>query len=185
MGVGTRMVTRESSADRDGNGYKDDYYGVLRGAHSVGVPAVILEHGFHTNEKCTRWLLEDENLQKLAELEAQVLVQWLCEGKKDSFCQFVRQLQAAIGAAVDGIPGPETLRKTPTLSAVKNARHPAVKIVQQRLDELGYSQVGVADGIAGRKFTAAVKTYQQDHGCAVDGEITAGCETWRKLLGME
>ena len=185
MGVGTRMVARESSADRDGNGYKDDYYGVLRGAHSVGVPAVILEHGFHTNIGCTRWLLADENLEKLAETEAQLLAQWLQEGKTDPFRQFVRQLQAVIGAAVDGIPGPETLGKTPTLSATKNHRHPAVKILQQRLKELGYSQVGAADGIAGRKFTAAVKAYQQDRGCVVDGEITAGCKTWRKLLGME
>jgi peptidoglycan hydrolase-like protein with peptidoglycan-binding domain len=85
---------------------------------------------------------------------------------------------------VDGIPGPETLGKTPTLSAVKNRYHPAVKPVQQWLDVLGYTQVGPADGIAGRKFTAAVKAFQRDHGCVVDGEITAGNKTWRQLLRM-
>lgn len=185
MGVGTRMVARQSSADRDGNGYKDDYYGVLRGAHSVGVPAVILEHGFHTNIGCTKWLLEDENLQQLAEGEAEVICRWLQEEWRRDLREFVVQVQAAIGAAVDGIPGPETLGKTPTLSAAKNSRHSAVRVVQQRLCALGYSQVGAADGIAGGKFTAAVKAYQKDHGCLVDGEITAGCKTWRKLLGME
>jgi hypothetical protein len=185
MGVGTRMVARQSSADRDGNGYKDDYYGVLRGAHTVGTPAVILEHGFHTNIACTRWLLDDRNLERLAEVEADVIAGWLVEQNKDTFRDFVRQLQSVIGAAVDGIPGPETLQKTLTLSAVKNPRHPAVKLVQQRLNALGYTQVGVADGIAGQKFTAAVKAYQKDHGCVADGEITARNKTWRCLLGLE
>ena len=185
MGVGTRMVARQSSADRDGNGYKDDYYGVLRGAHTVGTPAVILEHGFHTNIACTRWLLDDRNLERLAEVEVDVIAGWLAEQNEDTFRDFVRQLQSVIGAAVDGIPGPETLGKTLTLSAVKNPRHPAVKLVQQRLNALGYTQVGVADGIAGRKFTAAVKAYQKDHGCVADGEITARNKTWRCLLGLE
>lgn len=98
--------------------------------------------------------------------------------------QFVREVQAAIGAAVDGIPGPETLGKTPTLSRFVNATHAAVKPVQARLWELGYTEVGDADGEAGPKFASAVTHFQQDNGCEVDGEITAGCLTWRKLLGM-
>ncbi|MBE6976602.1 MAG: hypothetical protein E7439_05345 [Ruminococcaceae bacterium] len=185
MGVNIRLVARESSADRDGNGYLDDYYGVLRGAHSVGVPAVILEHGFHTNIACTKWLLEEENLKKLAKTEAEVIAAWLVGDGEDKDKAFVREIQSVIGAAVDGIPGPETLGKTVTLAAWKNPRHPAVKIVQRRLSDLGYAQVGAADGIAGKKFTAAVKAFQKDNGCVVDGEITAGCKTWRCLLGME
>jgi hypothetical protein len=38
--------------------------------------------------------------------------------------------------------------------------------------------------VAGPKFTSAVAHFQMDNGCRVDGEITAGCKTWRKLLGM-
>ena len=86
--------------------------------------------------------------------------------------------------AVDGIPGKETISKTVTLSAHKNRTHPAVKAVQKRLAALGYSEVGEADGIAGAKFTSAVAHFQQDNGCSVDGEITAGNKTWKKLLGM-
>ena len=71
----------------------------------------------------------------------------------------------------------------PTLSAKKNRRHPAVKPVQQLLWQLGYTQVGIADGIAGRKFTAAVKAFQKDHGCVADGELTAGGKTWKELMG--
>lgn len=98
--------------------------------------------------------------------------------------QFVKEVQSACGAAVDGIAGPETISKTVTLSAKKNSEHNAVKAVQKRLNELGYTEVGTADGIAGPKFTSAVAHYQQDNGCVVDGEITAQNKTWRKLLGM-
>lgn len=98
--------------------------------------------------------------------------------------QFIRDVQAACGAAVDGIAGPETLSKTVTISATKNAAHRAVKPVQKRLAVLGYTEVGNADGIAGPKFTAAVKRYQREHSCYADGEITKQNVTWQKLLGM-
>lgn len=98
--------------------------------------------------------------------------------------QFVRDVQSACGAAVDGKAGRETLSKTVTLSAYKNRTHKAVAAVQKRLFALGYTQVGEADGIAGAKFTAAVQAFQRDNRCWVDGEITAGNKTWRLLLGM-
>ena len=59
---------------RTGNG-NSDYYGVLRGAAAVGVPGVLLEHGFHTNLKNTNWLLDDANLQKMAVAEARVIAE--------------------------------------------------------------------------------------------------------------
>ena len=98
--------------------------------------------------------------------------------------QFVMDVQKATGAMVDGIPGPETLSKTPTLSAHINVVHAAVKPVQKRLAALGYTEVGIADGIAGPKFTSAVAHYQMDNKCVADGEITARNKTWKKLLGM-
>jgi len=98
--------------------------------------------------------------------------------------QFIRDVQAATGSKVDGIAGPETLGNTVTISASVNRSHPVVKPVQKRLAALGYTQVGEADGIAGAKFDAAVKAFQKDNRCWVDGEITAKNTTWRKLLGM-
>ena len=98
---------------------------------------------------------------------------------------FVIDIQKAFGAVADGIAGPDTLGKTKTLSAKVNAYHAAVKCVQKRLLALGYSEIGTADGTAGPKFTSAVAHFQQDHGCEVDGEITAGQKTWKKLLGVE
>ena len=100
-----------------------------------------------------------------------------------SLKQFIKDVQKATGANVDGIAGPETLSKTVTLSKTKNARHAAVKPVQKRLNSLGYN-CGTADGIAGPKFDTAVKAFQKANGCAVDGEITAKNKTWKKLLAM-
>ncbi len=98
--------------------------------------------------------------------------------------QFVCDVQAAVGAKVDGIAGPETLSKTPTVSRWRNRKHPVVKAVQKRLYTLGYTQVGDADGIAGGKFDTALRRFQKGHNCVADGEITAGNKTWRVLLGM-
>ena len=60
-----------------------DYYGVIRGAASVGVPAIILEHSFHTNDRAAAWLLQDSNLRKLAVAEAAVIAaEFGCKLKK-------------------------------------------------------------------------------------------------------
>lgn len=63
--------------DRDGDGkLNDEYYGVLFGAKSVGVPGIIIEHSFHTNARAARWLLDDGNLERLAEAEAEALAKY-------------------------------------------------------------------------------------------------------------
>lgn len=67
---------------RKGNG-GDDYYGVLRGAASVGVPGVLLEHSFHTNTRATNWLLNADNLRKLAEAEAHTIADYYDLTKQD------------------------------------------------------------------------------------------------------
>lgn len=97
--------------------------------------------------------------------------------------QFIKDVQAAVGAKTDGIAGTETLSKTVTLSAVKNSRHKAVKPVQQYLNALGYS-CGPADGIFGAKTKRAVINYQKAKKCIADGEITKSAKTWKTLLGI-
>lgn len=105
-------------------------------------------------------------------------------GAEYSLEQFVRDVQKACGAAVDGIAGQETLSKTVTISATKNSRHAVVKPVQKWLAVLGYTEVGEADGIAGTKFTSALGNFQQEHGCFIDGEAAEWGKTWQKLLGL-
>lgn len=98
---------------------------------------------------------------------------------------FISDIQRSCGAVIDGIAGSETLRKTVTVSETRNRRHSVVRYIQKRLKVLGYTEVGTVDGIAGAKFTAAVKHYQTDHDCVADGVITAKNKTWRNLLGMK
>ena len=99
--------------------------------------------------------------------------------------QFIRDVQGATGSKVDGVAGPETIGNTVTLSATVNRTHKLVEFVQKRLNALGYTQVGKADGVAGAKFEKAMKAFQHDNGCTEDGEATAKKKTWRKLLGMD
>lgn len=50
-----------------------DWYGVIRGAASVGTPSVILEHSFHSNKKARNWLMSNSNLRKMAVAEAKAI----------------------------------------------------------------------------------------------------------------
>ena len=72
--MGTKQKARATTRATSSGG---EYYGVLRGAKTVNVPGVILEHSFHTNTKATKWLLSDANLTKLAEAEADCIADWL------------------------------------------------------------------------------------------------------------
>lgn len=66
---------RGESKSRKGSG-DWDYYSVIYGAVAVGTPGLILEHGFHTNTRSTKWLMVDSNLDKLAKAEAKVVAEW-------------------------------------------------------------------------------------------------------------
>lgn len=72
--VASVMETKQEGRynSRKGSG-EWDYYGVINGAVSVGVPGLIIEHSFHTNTRSTKWLMDDKNLDKLAKAEAEVI----------------------------------------------------------------------------------------------------------------
>lgn len=61
----------------------------------------------------------------------------------------------------------------------KGARGDAVKSAQCLLAAKGYSEVGAADGIFGRKTDQAVRRFQKDKGLQVDGIV--GPKTWAAL----
>lgn len=105
----------------------------------------------------------------------------------DAYTTFVRDLQEAIGANVDGIAGPETLSKTPTISTSTGWNHKAVRPLQVYLKSLGYDlgKCGV-DGKFGKDMKACIEKYQKDNGLSiVDGVVTAKMYTWKKLLKLD
>lgn len=72
-----KVITKKADFDRNKNGILDDeYYGVLHSAKQLKVPAIILEHSFHTNTKMATWLLKDENLRALAKAEAETIANY-------------------------------------------------------------------------------------------------------------
>ena len=154
-------------------------------------PCVLMEYGFMDSKTDAPVILQEEYSKKVgyATMEAIAKVAGLAKKQKQqeeySLDAFIREVQKAIGATVDGMAGPETIGKSITLSSTKNDTHPAVRAVQKRLLELGYTQVGEIDGEAGPLFESAVLAFQRDNGCWRDGIITAQNKTWRKLLGME
>jgi len=87
----TEIMTGKSNSGyvyrRAGNG-GTDYYGVLRGAKSVGTPAILMEHGFHTNLNNTNFLLDDENLKKIAAAEADIIAEYFNISSDDKTASF-------------------------------------------------------------------------------------------------
>lgn len=151
-------------------------------------PAVLIEYGFMDSRADYPVISTEEYARKVGYATADAVAKIKGLAERDSVYtleQFVLDVQKAVGATVDGIPGPETLSKTPTISEDKNRKHKVVIAVQKRLWRLGYQEVGEADGIAGPKFTKAVIALQKDYHCVKDGEITARNKTWKVLLGME
>lgn len=154
------------------------------------MPAVLIEYGFM--DSCTDYpVISTEDYAKkvgYATMEAVARVAGLSKRqvKEDLYSreQFVADVQKALGLPVTGIAGAETLKKTVTVSKVKNDTHPVVKPIQKRLMALGYTVVGEADGVAGPKFHKALMAFQKNNGCWADGEATARNKTWQKLLSV-
>ena len=71
-----KTEARKSDYDRDKDGYRDNYYGFLRGAADVKCTAILIEHSYHTNKRATEWLLNDDNLKLLASVEAEAIAEF-------------------------------------------------------------------------------------------------------------
>lgn len=125
MGVkqGHKVLTRKSSNDRNGDGmFNDNYYGVLHGARLANVPGLILEHSFHTNSAVVKWLLDENNLDKLAKAEAECIATYL-KGEKTT----------APAAPKPAAPKPEAAKPAEKAEAATNVPY-TVKITASALN---------------------------------------------------
>lgn len=126
----------------------------------------------------TKYLTSDKYLQRgdILVKEGSHTVMVLSPTKSS----FAEEVKAVLGAN-----NGDVLSQTITVSATINRKHPIVKVIQKRLNDLGFN-CGEEDGVAGSKFSQAVINYQRDVVKATprnqDGEITAKGATWRKLL---
>ena len=134
------------------SGSGGEYYGVIRGAVAVGVPGLLVEHSFHTNERAAKWLLDDVNLDKLARAEAEVLAAYYADKQSNSKDTSERMLR-------------------------KGDEGDDVAALQEQLNNLGYplgnygpDKNGV-DGDFGKKTDEAVRRFQKDQGLDTDGIV--------------
>ncbi len=88
-----------------------DWYGVLRGAAAVGVGGIILEHSFHTNTRAANWLLDDNNLDKLAKAEAECIAAYYGLTQQTRPSDETPAPDEGL-LEVDGNFGPATIRET-------------------------------------------------------------------------
>lgn len=80
---------------------------------------------------------------------------------------------------VDGYPGPVTLAGCPLVRY--GATGNITKLIQERLNKLGYNTNGI-DGMFYGGTRYAVTKFQIDNGLSADGIV--GRDTWRVLLGL-
>lgn len=170
-----QQYSRLSKNDRDHDGQKnDDHYGVLFAAHQAGVPAIILEHSFHTNRAAALWLMSDDNLRKLAEAEADALAEYY-------------------GVTAPGsLPATNKEEGTPVkmVTVKRGSKHAHVRVLQALLRGLGYTDANgdalAVDGSYGPATEQAVRKYQGKNKdadgkpLAVDGKC--GPKTWGSIL---
>lgn len=164
------MGTVEKGQAKSRKGSGDwDYCSVIYGATEVGTPALILEHSFHSNTKAAKWLMDDNNLRKMAQEEAKIVAEWFDVAKTED--------------------KPEDSPKR-TISASLPVIYPGdknefVKVMQALLIGYGYKmenggKVYGVDGSNGPATQKALKQYQSDSELDPDGKC--GPATWASLL---
>lgn len=160
MGTQTaQQYSLKSAKDRDGDGKKnDDYYGVLYGAHQVGVPAIILENSFHTNRRAAEWLLKDSKLETLAIDLARTLANYYGLKKSSSGASTSTPSEASELAPMK-LTGPVLRRGT---------KGEQVKFLQSLLKGYGYYSDKL-DGSYGPNTENAVRKLQDVNNLKVDG----------------
>lgn len=107
------MGTAQKGRIASRKGDSGEYYGVIRGAVSVGTPGLILEHSFHTNTRSAYWLMDDNNLEMLAKAEADVIAEHfgVKMDKTDESATGGSTITSVNKLKVDGIWGPATTKR--------------------------------------------------------------------------
>lgn len=148
-----------------------DYFGVLKGAASVDVPGIIVEHSFHTNPEYCEWAMTDGNLEKMADVEVQAIVEYygLTKPIEQDF-YYIPQL----------------------VDLVKGDKGEAVKLLQMRMRQVSAEfdeevknhsfKNGQPDGSFGGKMVETLKKFQQYAAIPATGDLDA---TTRYVLNCD
>lgn len=73
--IGTKQQGKTWTRKKENS--SQEWYGVLRGAKSAGTNyRFIIEHGFYTNKHCANFLLNEDNIKKLAKAEVDIICKY-------------------------------------------------------------------------------------------------------------
>lgn len=143
-----------------------DYFGVLKGAASVDVPGIIVEHSFHTNAKYCEWAMVPGNIERMATAEAKAIAEYygLTEPVENDF-YYIEQ----------------------TVDLRKGDKGEAVKRLQMRMRQISAEfdaevkahsfKNGQPDGSFGSKMAETMKKFQKYAALPVTGEADAATRT--------
>ena len=139
-----------------------DYFGVLKGASSVEVPGIIVEHSFHTNAKYCEWAVKENNLERMADVEVGAIAEYygLMEPKSEDFYW--------IDLNTD-------LEKGDKGEAVKRLQMRMRQVSAEYDEEVKAHSFkkGLPDGSYGAKMEATIKKFQLETGLPNTGRLDA------------
>lgn len=139
-----------------------DYFGVLKGAASVEVPGIIVEHSFHTNKTYCEWAMQEGSLEKMADVEVNAIAEYY------GLSQPIHDELFYIPQLVD---------------LVKGDKGEAVKRLQMRMRQVSAEfdeevkahsfKNGMPDGSFGGKMVETIKKFQKYAAIPVTGNLDA------------
>lgn len=137
-----------------------DYFGVLKGAASVGTPGIIVEHSFHTNPTYCEWVMKPGNMEKMADVEV------------DTIAKYYGLEPTTYG--IYYIPLNTNLKKGDKGEEVKKMQMRFRQIdatYDKEVREHSFTTEGAPDGSFGGKMVATVKRFQSECGLPETGEL--------------
>lgn len=122
-----------------------DYYGVIRGAAAVGVPGLILEHSFHSNNTSTKWLQSSANLRKLAKAEVETIARYYgLKLKEEEEVNVTKdELNQMLAAQEKKLTEQYAAKLTAAVKEIQKASDKQLELHKQALNELLLQRLGV------------------------------------------
>lgn len=139
-----------------------DYFGVLKGAASVEVSGIIVEHSFHTCAKYCEWAMTEGNLEKMADVEVKAIAEYygLLEPQEEDFYWIPLTTDLQKGDKGEGVK-----RFQMRMRQVSAAYDEEVKAHSFKN--------GIPDGSFGGKMESTIKKFQLETGIPVTGKLDA------------
>lgn len=184
--IGIEMCSTKGKISKDT--YKNTVALTKKLMKKYNIPASrVVRHFDVCNKVCpgwSGWTNKNDKIWKQFKKDIQVTSSTSKKNKSTyTNAKFLSDLRVCLGLKKTASKN-TILSKTVTVSAIKNNKHKIVKPVQKYLNAKGFN-CGAVDGVAGEKFTKAVKLYQKNNKTTQDGVITAKQITWKNLIGIK